>query len=446
MPIRWKSTQYKVRDIVQFDAGLELELRPEYQRHSVWSHAAKIMLIDSILHDIPMPKIYIHIKTTPKGKTIRSVIDGQQRIRAILEFIADPQFKLVDPYHGDYKGWSYADFVDKKIENVILDYCIDINEIYTDSDKVVREIYSRVNKYTVALNAQELRRADFPGDFLTISEQLSSLEFFDEAKMFTAADRRRMRDVEFISELLAALIKGPQDKKESLDSFYLSLSKWKKEDKEKVVRRFKNAITDIQKILPLDNEVVLNGVRLKPFKKTRFRQKADFYSLLIAIDELVGEGHSIENKNLDLLEEDFGILDYHIKPESQIELLSKYAIQCTSQANTIASRTWRKDFLKKILAGTYVSKYPDPTTIRDFHYILWDLYAADCDMCPVAETTCGICEEDFNDYSEDNARLIWGSNSAVFQLSNASFIHKKCFDEKGFSDYIPAATVEEDEN
>ncbi|MHB8882317.1 MAG: GmrSD restriction endonuclease domain-containing protein [Thermodesulfovibrionales bacterium] len=444
MSIKWKTTQYSVRDIQNLNKTLELEVRPEYQRHSVWTHAAKIMLIDSILRDIPMPKIYIHVKITPKGKTIRSVIDGQQRILAILEFISDPEFKLVEPYRGDYEGWAYNDFVGKKIENVILDYLIDINEIYTDSDKFIREIYSRVNKYTVPLNSQELRRADFPGDFLTVSEQLSSLEFFDEAKMFTAADRRRMRDVEFISELLAALMKGPQDKKESLDSFYLSLAKWKKDDKEKLILRFKAAIADIQKILPLDNEVVLQGIILKPFKKTRFRQKADFYSLLIALDELRSEGHSIENKCLDLLEEDFGILDYHIAPESEVELLSKYAIQCTSQANTIASRTWRKNLLKRILAGTYIANYPDTKTIRDFHYLLWDLYTAGCDMCPVATTDCEICGEEFNDYSEDNARLIWNADSDVFQLSNAFFIHKKCFDKKGFPDYISSASVDED--
>ncbi|RJO62136.1 DUF262 domain-containing protein [candidate division WS5 bacterium] len=441
--MKWISTQYSIRDLLHFDKTRILELRPDFQRRSVWTPSAKIMLIDSILRNIPMPKIYVHIKENLKRKELKSIIDGQQRIRAILEFRAN-QFCLSEPYKGDYFNFKYNDFVEKKLENNILDYRIDVNEVYTDSEKIVREIYSRVNKYTVALNTQELRRADFPGDFLHVSEQLSTVDFFDDAKLFSTSDRRRMRDVEFVSELLAALIKGPQDKKESLDSFYLSLSKWKKEDKDNVILRFKSAITDIGEIFPLNKDVILNSIVLKLFKKTRFRQKADFYSLLIAIDELKRKGYSIENKILDLLREDFGILDYHITPESDVELFSKYAIQCTSQANTIASRSWRKNFLKDILAGTYIAKYPDDNTIKNYHYILWDLYSAGCDMCPIAATTCVVCNEDFDDYSEKNARLVWPEDSATFQLSNAYFIHKKCFDKKGYHEYLSLESIEED--
>jgi hypothetical protein len=435
MPIKWKSTQYTVKDIFNLNEKLELELRPEYQRHSVWSHAAKIMLIDSILRDIPMPKIYVHVKTTPKGKRVYSVIDGQQRIRAILEFLTQPAFKLAEPYDGEFIGYSYSDFVSKKLESKILDYRIDINEIYTESDKVVREIYSRVNKYTVALNSQELRRADFPGDYLTVSEQLSTSDFFDESKIFSAADRRRMRDVEFLSELLAALINGPQDKKETLDSYYLSLGKWKKEDKENIISRFRSAIEDIKIIFPQEKEIDFMGLTLKPFKKTRYRQKADFYSLFLAIDELKKD-FFLKKKNLSSLQKDFAILDYHIAPESSVQLFSKYAIQCTSQANTIASRTWRKDFLKRILAGTYIAKYPDNDTIRDFHFILEDLCWIGADVCPVQSTVCELCDVEFNDYSDENARLMWPEDSTAFQLSNACFVHKSCFDKKGYSDYI----------
>jgi hypothetical protein len=255
-----------------------------------------------------------------------------------------------------------------------------------------------------------------------------------------------MRDVEFVSELLVALLEGPQDKKESLDTFYLKLIKWKKEDRETVILRLKSAIADVGEIFPMDKEVFHGGIPLKPFKKTRFRQKADFYSLLVAIDELKRGEHSIKNKHIDFLQEDFGILDYNIAPESGVELFSKYAIQCTSQANTIASRTWRKNFLKDILAGTYVARYPDDATIKNFHYILWDLCNVGTEMgCPTAVTACVVCNEEFDDYSENNARLMWPKESTVFQLSNACFVHKSCFDSLGYPDYISRESVEEDE-
>lgn len=79
-------------------------------------------------------------------------------------------------------------------------------------------MYSRVNKYTVQLNKQELRRADFPGDFIHLAEELSENKFFEEAKIFSVKQRRRMLDVEYIEELLTIILKGIQDKKDYLDA------------------------------------------------------------------------------------------------------------------------------------------------------------------------------------------------------------------------------------
>lgn len=429
MNMHWDSTKYSIKDILDFEEKRGLELRPDFQRRSVWTQAAKIMLIDSILQNIPMPKFYVHIKKNSKGKEIKSIIDGQQRIRAILEFIAN-EFILSEPYKGEYINYSYKDFIDHHLEHMILDYKVDINEIHTDSEKIVREIYSRVNKYTVALNTQELRRADFPGDFLAVSEHLSTLEYFDEAKIFTTANRRRMTDVEYISELLAALLKGPQDKKETLDSFYISFTKWTKNHKESTIQRFQSVLKDLQTIFSVGNT-------LRPIKDTRFRQKADFYCLFVAVDELQQSGFSLEGKELGPLREDFGCLDYNIAPESEIEEFSKYAIRCTSQANTIGSRTWRKDFLKRFLGGTYIAKYPDDETIKSIHFIMWDLYTAGCEYgCPPCVEECPICNEELDKFSEDNARLIWLDSSNTYQLSNARFAHKRCFEKQGLHDYM----------
>ena len=128
------------------------------------------------------------------------MIDGQQRIRAILSFIGN-EFCLSNPYDGEYKDMFYRDLPDEVKED-FLSYKIDVNEIRNASEEIVREIYSRVNKYNIALNKQELRRADFPGQFLKVSEELSQHRFFEDSKIFTIANRRRMGDVEYISELL----------------------------------------------------------------------------------------------------------------------------------------------------------------------------------------------------------------------------------------------------
>jgi hypothetical protein len=424
--MKWEAKQYTIHSLLKLDEEHRLELRPDFQRRSVWSEAAKIMLIDTILRDIPMPKIYVHMQKNRKNKDLVAVIDGQQRIRAILEFVQN-SFNLKAPYNGDYKGAYFRDLQPELLEKYFFSYKIDVNEIYTDSAKLVREIYSRVNKYTVALNRQELRRADFPGDFLKLSETLSLHEFFEDAKIFTITSRRRMNDVEYISELLAALLDGPQDKKDSLDFFYEKYRKWNKEEKTKIQEQFQDIFCDLSIIFPTPKlNISLN--------KSRFKQKADFYSLFLAIHDLKSEGYSIKDKDISFLQEDLELLDDNIAPDSRVEKFSEYAIKCTSQANTIGSRTWRRDFLENVLRGTYKAEYPSQEVRKEFHLILWDLYSEGDNYCPPYMETCSLCNNDLENYKEENVTLTWPPSAKVYQLSNAIFVHNSCLEQKGLPD------------
>src|SRR5947208_1012015 len=66
-----------------------LDLTPQFQRRPVWTDEQSSYLIDTILSGLPIPEIYIRSSSTPKGKARYEVIDGQQRIRAVLEFGAN---------------------------------------------------------------------------------------------------------------------------------------------------------------------------------------------------------------------------------------------------------------------------------------------------------------------------------------------------------------------
>ena len=78
------------------------------------------------------------------GKTYRVVIDGQQRITAILDFLRDA-FSLDSPYTGDEKGTRFSE-LDQDAQERFLSYQIDFNESINPSDEEVREVYARVNK------------------------------------------------------------------------------------------------------------------------------------------------------------------------------------------------------------------------------------------------------------------------------------------------------------
>ncbi len=302
----------------------------------------------------------------------------------------------------------------EEVRNDFLQYRIDFNEAIEFSDEELRETYSRLNKYSVALTKQELRRADFPGDFLRLAEELALDDFLDSSKIFTVANRRRSADVEFVSELLAGLVEGPQDKRDSLDSFYLLYAVWNEEERTAVQNRFLGVIADLQKIFADDLEI----------SSTRFRQKADFYSLMLALDELKRAGGSIEGVDLEFLREDIQTLDYLIAPESDDRDCRDYAIKCVSQANSHASRRWRMEFLKSIFGGTYLRQPPTGDGAVLFYRIITTDHAGG--MCPPAELDCDECEEIIKPNEEEI--VAWRVGSPVIQLSNASRIHRECFD------------------
>ena len=74
---------------------------PEYQRQpNLWPVDKKRLLIDSILRDIDIPKLYFN--NTKEGGF--EVVDGQQRLWTIWEFIDDEY-----TYEADGKAQKYSE-------------------------------------------------------------------------------------------------------------------------------------------------------------------------------------------------------------------------------------------------------------------------------------------------------------------------------------------------
>ena len=419
MAKKWQSSPHTIADIRDWNRNGTLLLQPDYQRREVWGDAARVMLIDSILNDIPMPKIFVS-KAIKDMRTYRSVIDGQQRITTILSFLNDG-FKLEDPYSGPYDGTVFSDLPDDVRDDFLL-YPIDFNEASGLPPEELREVYSRVNKYLVPLNRQELRKADFPGEFLKISEELANLDFLDDMGLFNATARRRSLDVEYVSELLAAQLKGISDKKDAIDECCRDYAAWPEKDSATARAEFEGVISDIAKIF--DSTF--------PMKKTRWKQKADFYSFFFAILSLRRSGFALP-ANVGFLRQDLTLLDGRIAPTSEVPILSKYAVYCVSQANSASSRNWRMVFVRAILRGTYAGAIDDPEqrdivskTASDLRFSIDP--NSNGDGCPPAEGfVCGGCGGfDEGETNLNKSVLYWSAGSKVFQLSNAKWAHAKC--------------------
>lgn len=419
---KWTSTTHTIADILEWSNENKLVIQPAYQRNTVWNIAAKIMLIDSIISDIPIPKIFIAKTLNKEQKPIRRIIDGQQRITSILQFLNN-EFKLQKPYSGVFEGFSFSD-LPIEIQDKILQYNIDINEITNPTDEQEREVYSRINKYTTPLNQQELRQAEFPGDFLTLAREIAANEFWDNYRFFTPGAIRRNLDVEFISETIILLMDGIQDKKTMLDDYYYKYMKMGN-IKQKIKDTYFSLIEEI-KIL-LDGILNYEGELLEIYKpenpvikKSRFTQLADFYSLLHAIQKLSQKGGSLKNKNIENLIEDLVFLELEIAPESCINILKEYAVKCISQGNSASSRRFRAELLYNLLNGT--SKV-EPLT-KDYANLLysmrndWELEQSQYG-CP---KTLFYDEYTDREFSFDDAKYIgWNKGENVYQYSNLCF-------------------------
>lgn len=426
MKVQWGSSSYPISDIRDWSNNGRLEIQPDFQRKEVWNKSAKIFLIDTILRNIPMPKIFLQAVIRAQD-TYRVVIDGQQRLTAILGYLRD-EYALEAPCDASYIGKKFSELTSED-QDAILNYKIDVNEIRNANAQMVNDIYSRVNKYTVQLNKQELRRADFPGAFLNLSEELAGIEFFDENRVFTVANSKRMGDVEYTSELLAMLLSGPQEKKETLDDFYQRFARWNEDDQAAVKSRFLEVVSDLKKIWGASADE--DG--LKCFQKTRFRQKADLYALFNVIDDFHAAGYSLGDKCLEFLRKDLALLDALIEPESGISLFQRYAIQCVSQSNTIGSRRWRRNVLKAFMSGTYIASAPSAGIVREFHNVLLEGGELRNKKCP-------ICQQDHvvpSGLTSAHVTVGWAPGAQSFHFSNLWLIHQgDCLREARGSGYI----------
>lgn len=149
---------------------------PDYQRPAVWTVAQKQMLIDSMLREYDVPKLYWR-KTGTKPDRY-DVVDGQQRLRAVWEFFGG-SYKLpkdADHIDGeDIAGCSY-ELLPDEIRMKLDTYPLDVVVIDDTDEDEIREMFLRLQNGTT-LRAQEKRNA-YPGRMRDFVKELSAHPFF----------------------------------------------------------------------------------------------------------------------------------------------------------------------------------------------------------------------------------------------------------------------------
>lgn len=195
-----------------------LQISPKFQRRAVWMDKERSLLMDTVLSDLPFPEVYMQVQTnTDTGEQQHIVVDGQQRITSILQFI-DNTFPL--PINDNWQGQYFRD-LNAVQKELFWDYKIVVRFLRKTNDDEIRNIFTRLNTNNVVLNDQELRNARYTGHFKQLAERLADNPYFQSIGLFTARDVRRMLDIEYVSELLLRQVYGITNKKDLLELAYM---------------------------------------------------------------------------------------------------------------------------------------------------------------------------------------------------------------------------------
>lgn len=327
----------------KYDEG-KLNLNPPYQRKFIWSLKDQQTLIHSILKGYAIPNIFLYERKTG----FYEMVDGQQRTRTILGYIEN-QFKNTN-------GILFRELKDKL---TIIDYSMPVTIIEViEKDESVEEFYSLVNKSGVHLNRPELKKSEyFDTNFLKLITELSSSENFQSLDLFSERTSKRMNDVDFISELATYLIEGVSDKKIKVDKVFESdiTNITYKELKSKF-----NVIID----------VFVHFNSIFPIKKTRYKQRNDFYSLF----EFIEKNSHLDIETLKYFYKLLVQFNDDINPSNEkCEPFQVYAFHCISQSNSKNAREERG----KILSAIFLNRNKSPNKHQKSILKFYGLNAAD---------------------------------------------------------------------
>ncbi len=262
-------TTFTIAEYCDQVANGSIIVNEKYQRsNKVWPSSARSYLIDTILSGYPIPKISLYQKLDlPTRKTIKEIVDGQQRTNAIMAFYKD---ELKISGRSDYEGMTYS-ALEPAEQRVFLSYPLTTDIFSAASPDDIREVFRRINSYTIPLNKQEHRHATYQGEFKWFIGSLLKdyTQSLIDCGAMTERSVSRMADAAFFTEFVAALELGIFSARESiLDSMY---KKYDKSYSEMVYHESRIAAAF----------VVLYDLR--DFYSTKLMKQYSLFTLLLAI-------------------------------------------------------------------------------------------------------------------------------------------------------------------
>ena len=322
-----------IQDILNLHTKGELNTTPWYQRRSVWTNGQKSYLINTLFEKKPIPALYIrHSLDLEKGKSIKEVVDGQQRSRAIISFYSN-EFSA---RHPDYpKLIKYSQLTKTQKQSFLLT-AIPVGYLLGATDADVIDIFARINSVAKTLNAQEKRNAQYSGEFkqFCVNESVLRTEFWKEYKIFTGNDIARMTEVQFVSDVVINMIEGVSTYSATkLNNFY---------------RNFDNDFPKAEQIHERFEKIFNTLITLEPqtIRQTIFNRPPIFFSLMLVLDSMKKHNNQkIENGLIEVDERLNSDKPLASRPEEDINFYNA----CSATTQSGDNRKIRVKYIKNYI-------------------------------------------------------------------------------------------------
>jgi hypothetical protein len=159
----------------------KINLQPSYQRDAVWGRPQKQFLIDTILRDLDIPKIYLRDIDTPESTFEEEVVDGQQRLTAIYGFHNDEYALAKDADNIDSKyeirGKKFTQ-LDEYLKDNFESYELTAILLRNSNEDEIEEMFLRLQNGS-PLNAAEKRNA-MKGKMKAFIRETAKHKFFEQ--------------------------------------------------------------------------------------------------------------------------------------------------------------------------------------------------------------------------------------------------------------------------
>jgi len=165
--IKYQVRSKELIDVVNEIANRRLIISPYFQRNLVWRTLHKIDFIKTILLGYPFPQIFIAKGAIDieRMQTQSCLVDGQQRMNAIVEYIKG-LFKVDNKYYSELSSIEKENFLKYQIPIIDLDI--------SNDDAEIIEIFKRLNRTFYSLSTIEKLATEYASsEFMLVAKLLS---------------------------------------------------------------------------------------------------------------------------------------------------------------------------------------------------------------------------------------------------------------------------------